>query len=69
MSIAENITRLRKEIMVEKPMSQTDLAIKSGLSPSLISYYEDGRHEPRAGNLVKLATALEVTADELLKGK
>lgn len=48
--------------------NQTELAYHSGLAPSVISQIENGKRDPSAGTLKKLARALEVdVADLFLK--
>jgi len=49
-----------------RQLSQTQLATRSGLQPSVISHFETGRRVPSFDNLRRLAEALEVTADYLL---
>lgn len=64
MMVGINVKRLRKE----RGYSQTDLAIKSGLLQTTISSIERGG-DPTSTNLLKLANALNVTADDLLNEK
>lgn len=47
-------------------MSQSDLARISGLQPSAISHFENGRRSPSFDNLRRLADSLCVTIDYLL---
>ena len=58
-----------KKILAEKGISQTELAKKSGTSDSLISNYINNKRTPTSKSLNHIATALGVTADELLKGE
>jgi transcriptional regulator with XRE-family HTH domain len=48
--------------------SQEELAGLCSLHRTEIGYVETGRRLPRADTLVKLASALEVRADDLLTG-
>jgi ribosome-binding protein aMBF1 (putative translation factor) len=50
-----------------REMSQKDLADKSGLDRAYISSLESGKQNLTIGAMVKLAHALEVTLDELIK--
>lgn len=52
----------------KQKLSQTDLAIKSGIKQSTISSIERGV-DPTGKTLRKLAQALNVTTDELLNMK
>src|SRR5688500_9668638 len=47
-------------------LSQSELAVKSGLQPSAISHFEQNRRAPSFDNLKRLANALNVTTDYLL---
>jgi transcriptional regulator with XRE-family HTH domain len=48
-----------------KGLSQSDLALLSGLHRTEISLLERGGREPRLGTIVKLAGALDLPADAL----
>ena len=52
-----------------KNMSQGDLARRLQVSPSAVGMYEQGRREPSAELLVRLARVLEVSVDYLLTGQ
>lgn len=55
-----------KVILEEKNISQKQLANMTGITESSISHYVNGDRVPRGANLVKIAEALETTADDLL---
>ncbi|MDJ0766853.1 MAG: helix-turn-helix transcriptional regulator [Myxococcota bacterium] len=55
-----------KRIRTERGLSQADLAERSGLKVNDISRYERGAVSPNLENFVKIANALEVSADTLL---
>src|SRR5215204_4681306 len=61
----EEVRRLRQE----KGWNQTELAFHAGLAPSVISQIENGKRDPSAGTLKKLASALGVSVGELFPGK
>lgn len=61
-ALGKRLALLRKE----RGFTQVELAEKIGIIQPLISDYERGRLRPHPEMLVKLATALKVTADELL---
>ena len=52
-----------------KGWNQSDLAKKLGVSSSAVGMYEQGRRQPAADVLVKLAEIFEVTTDFLLTGR
>jgi len=54
-----------QEIRLRRGMSQSGLAIKSGIALSSIQKYEAGQREPVASRLRAIAEALGVSMDEL----
>lgn len=62
MDYSEAIKRARKE----KFLTQKELADASGLSVSAIKFFEQGRSEPNAGSIKKIAKALNVSIDYLV---
>jgi transcriptional regulator with XRE-family HTH domain len=50
-------------------LSQAQLADATGLSPSAIGMYEQGRREPSIETLVAMADVLGVSLDLLIRGK
>ena len=61
----QRIARLRKE----RGYTQTELAERIGIIQALVSDYERGKLRLSAETALRFATALEVTADELLQPK
>lgn len=57
----QEVRRLRHE----RGWNQTELAFRSRLAPSVISQIENGKRDPSAGTLKKLAKALEVEVADL----
>lgn len=55
-----------KELRLEKGLSQKDLALKLGVSPRVISYYEDGSRECGFDMLIKISRFFGVSTDFLL---
>ena len=66
--MARSITYRIKEMLKEKNISQKELAEMTGITESAISRYVKCERVPRGTNLIKIAKALETTADELLIG-
>jgi transcriptional regulator with XRE-family HTH domain len=56
-------------IRTSRELTQTQLAEMTGLTQRTISHYETGAGYPPAPTVVDLATALEVSTDELLGAK
>lgn len=54
-------------LRVQKNMTQEDLARASGVCPCSICFIENGKKKPRASTVVKIANALSVEPEELLK--
>lgn len=63
-SIGERIRQARKS----SGMSQSDLALRVGVSQPAIANWESGVHDPRRLTLAKLADALEAPLDWLAAG-
>jgi transcriptional regulator with XRE-family HTH domain len=64
MQLGKRLRRLRENIGI----TQEKLAEKIGVSIMQIYRWEVGENEPSANHLIKLARALETTADYLLGG-
>ena len=62
--IGKRITERRKKL----GMTQETLAEKGDLTPQFVSYAESGKRAMRPENVIKMAKALEVSADYLLTG-
>lgn len=56
-----------REIRLKKKMSQGDVAEKLGVHRSYISELERGKRNPSLLTIKKIAKALEVSVDELIK--
>jgi transcriptional regulator with XRE-family HTH domain len=61
--LGNNIKRIRKE----KQMTQGDICRKTGFDRAYISNVEAGKNNPTLATIEKIAKALEVSSDELLK--
>ena len=61
-SVGKNICRCRQK----KHMRQEELAEKAGISPNYLGALERGEKRPSFTAFIKLANALEVSADLLL---
>lgn len=55
-----------KEVLVEKEITQTWLAIKLGKSYNMVNSYVQNRRQPSIEVLYKIAELLEVEAKDLL---
>lgn len=55
-----------KEIRSRKEIKQRDLALKMGVTPATIGNWERGVREPSLDLIIKLASTLETSTDELL---
>lgn len=49
-----------------RDLSQTDLAERAGMMPAAISQFENGSRTPSFESVVKLANALDISADYLI---
>ncbi|MBE5734897.1 MAG: helix-turn-helix transcriptional regulator [Clostridiales bacterium] len=59
---AENIKTLRKE----KNLTQPELAKALHVSNGMISFWENGKYEPTATNIIIVANYFNISIDELL---
>lgn len=55
-----------KELRQDKNLGQNELADKIGISNASISYYENGKQEPTASTIIKIALYFNVSTDYLL---
>ena len=62
MSFAENMKTIRKQ----KGLSQKDLADRLGVTPAMVSAYENGKRLPKLQNIKRIAAALGCTGDDLI---
>lgn len=63
---SETLAERLKELRMEKGIVQNRLAKELGLSNASISYWENGKQEPSASAIFKLANFFEVSADYLI---
>lgn len=61
--LGQNVRRLR----VERGLSQEELAFRAGMKRSYLSDMERGTRNPSVRALGRVAEALEITPDTLLK--
>jgi transcriptional regulator with XRE-family HTH domain len=62
-----NLGRNLKRIRIEKKMTQGDIVRALGFSRSFVSNIESGKTNPTLDTITKLAKAIKVSPDELLK--
>ncbi|KKS36962.1 MAG: DNA-binding protein [Candidatus Sungbacteria bacterium RIFCSPLOWO2_12_FULL_41_11] len=65
--ISEQLGKNMKRIRAKKGMSQGDIARALEVDRGYISNIENGKKNPTIATIQKLANALGVSADELLK--
>lgn len=63
--VGQRITERRKKL----GWTQEELAEKGDLTPQFVSYAESGKQAMRPENLLKISSALGVSADYLLTGE
>lgn len=64
---AEKLGNNFKRIRTEKGLSQVDIARNLGVSRGFVSNIESGKRNPTLSTITRLANALGVTIDALLK--
>lgn len=65
--ISKKLGNNLKKIRLEKGMTQGDICRATGMDRGYISRVESGQKNPTISNLEKIAKALGVKPDELLK--
>ncbi len=58
--MSEDLSYYLKKIRKPAKLSQSDLAVKTGLTSAAVSHFETGQRRPSLDNLVKLVDALSV---------
>jgi transcriptional regulator with XRE-family HTH domain len=66
-SESEKLGKNLKRIRIEKAISQGDIARSFGVERGFISNIENGKANPTLATITKLAKAIGVSSDELLK--
>ncbi len=64
---AEKLGKNLKRIRTEKDISQVDVARSLGVSRGFVSNIESGKTNPTLATIARLANAVGVSSDELLK--
>ena len=64
---AEKLGKNLKRIRTEKGISQGDIARSLGVSRGFVSNIENGKTNPTLSTIARLADAIKVTTDKLLK--
>lgn len=57
-----------KKIMIEREMTAADIARKSGMTQAALSRYINGKRTPNLNSVIKIAKALNVPIELLMKG-
>ena len=66
-SEAEKLGENLKRIRTEKDISQVDVSRSLGVSRGFVSNIENGKTNPTLATIARLANAVGVSSDELLK--
>lgn len=65
--ISKKLGNNLKKIRLEKGMTQGDICRAAGMDRGYISRVESGQKNPTISNLEKIAKALNISPDELIK--
>ena len=57
-----------KKLMIEREMTAADIARKTGMTQATLSRYINGKRTPNINSVIKIAKALNVPIELLLKG-
>ena len=66
-SESEKLGKNLKRIRTEKGISQGDIARSLGVSRGFVSKIENGKTNPTLATIARLANAIGISSDELLK--
>ncbi len=59
-------TRTIRELRQERGWTQYELAMKVGVQPQTVYFWESGRRTPRVAQIRKLGQVFEISSDEIL---
>lgn len=57
-----------KKLMIEREMTAADIARKTGMTQAALSRYINGKRTPNLNSVIKIAKALNVPIELLVKG-
>ena len=57
-----------KKLMIEREMTAADISRKTGMTQATLSRYINGKRIPNINSVIKIAKALNVPIELLLKG-
>lgn len=57
-----------KKLMIEREMTAADISRKTGMTQAALSRYINGKRIPKINSVIKIAKALNVPIELLLKG-
>lgn len=57
-----------KKLMIEREMTAADISRKTGITQAALSRYINGKRIPKINSVIKIAKALNVPIELLLKG-
>ena len=57
-----------KKLMIEREMTAADIARKTGMTQAALSRYINDKRNPRLNSVIKIAKALNVPIELLMKG-
>lgn len=63
----KHVGQIIKKLREQKKMSQRELSAATGLSNTAISYIEKGIYDIKMSNLAKIARALGITVEDIMK--
>lgn len=57
-----------KKLMIEREMTAADISRKTGMTQAALSRYINGKRTPNLNSVIKIAKALNVPIELLMKG-
>jgi transcriptional regulator with XRE-family HTH domain len=65
--VFENLRMTLKDLREAKSLTQMEVAVKIGTTPTTVSNWERGAQEPRLAQIQALAKLYGVSADEIIQ--
>lgn len=66
-AVCSRVAQLLREEREKRPMSMNLLAERAGLSQQMVSYVERGMRNPTLETLLRMADALEIDLEDLIR--
>lgn len=66
-AVSSQVARLLREERIKRHLSLNELATNAGLSRQMVSYIEQEKRNPSLDTLLRIARALQINLDDVLR--